>query len=681
MNLMKLATKLIAAARTAAWLAVLVAPFCTALGQGSLMPVGPPAPTMKTLDQIEARTPISSAPFTISQSGSYYLTNNLTVAGGVAITITASDVSLDLNGFTISSTAASPAGFAIHIFGAPKNLVIRNGLIQSGVTSNGGTYSGSGFSHGIIYSNTPPVNVRVTDLTVTGVAFNGIYLGWNATAVESCTVLTAGSVGIFASTIKNSIAEDCGSHGIFGQLVSDCRGVSSGSGEGVVGDTVLNSYGVSQSGDGVAGQTVQNCYGKSNTRTGVYAQASALNCYGFSSSGIGIYTSTAENCYGYTDGDAYGVYAQSAQNCRGYSGTGRGVFADTAENCYGVSGSGVGGAGIFADIAQNCRGSSSTGTEVSATTALNCTGYTTAVTATAKNCSELLWFRRLRDQGRVWRGRDRHQLPRGFNREWPRRSCRHCDRLLWRESKRQRRPRHHRELLPRFRISHRSFRQFQIQHALIGAMKASAILASFFAALFFVGGLPAQVPQLINYQGRVAVGGANFDGTGQFKFALVNAAGTVTFWSNNGTSVAGSQPTAAVSLVVTKGLYSVLLGDTSLANMTAIPASVFNNSDVRLRVWFNDGINGSQQLSPDQRIAAVGYAVIAGGVPNGAITSSMIANGAVGNTQLAAGAVQSGNIAAGAVGSSQLATGAVTTSKVAKGISPPAAKVRCRAAA
>lgn len=32
----------------------------------------------------------------------------------------------------------------------------------------------------------------------------------------------------------------------------------------------------------------------------------------------------------------------------------------------------------------------------------------------------------------------------------------------------------------------------------------------------------AQVPQFINYQGRVAVGGAHFDGAGYFKFALVN---------------------------------------------------------------------------------------------------------------------------------------------------------------
>jgi hypothetical protein len=34
--------------------------------QGSLTPPGAPAPTMKTLTQIEPRTPISSLPFTIS---------------------------------------------------------------------------------------------------------------------------------------------------------------------------------------------------------------------------------------------------------------------------------------------------------------------------------------------------------------------------------------------------------------------------------------------------------------------------------------------------------------------------------------------------------------------------------------------------------------------------------------
>lgn len=188
----------------------------------------------------------------------------------------------------------------------------------------------------------------------------------------------------------------------------------------------------------------------------------------------------------------------------------------------------------------------------------------------------------------------------------------------------------------------------------------------------------AAVPSLLNHQGRIAVNNVNFEGTGLFKFALVNTTGTTSYWSNDGTSTAGSQPTAAVSLTVTKGLYAVLLGDTALANMTAVPASVFDNADVRLRVWFNDGTNGFQQITPDQRLAASPFAINAAkaeSVPNGSITGAMLAdgsvsstkivNGAVGTSQLATNAVQAANIATGAVGSSQLAAGSVTTAAMA----------------
>ena len=156
-------------------------------------------------------------------------------------------------------------------------------------------------------------------------------------------------------------------------------------------------------------------------------------------------------------------------------------------------------------------------------------------------------------------------------------------------------------------------------------MKTNSFFAVLIAALFT--SLHAQVPSLINYQGRVLVGAANFNGTGQFKFALVNGAGSTTYWSNDGTSSAGSEPTAAVSLSVANGLYSVLLGDTTLVNMTAVPTTVFTNADVRLRVWFNDGVNGSQLLTPDQRIGAVGYAMMAANVADGAITSAKLAAG------------------------------------------------------
>jgi hypothetical protein len=196
----------------------------------------------------------------------------------------------------------------------------------------------------------------------------------------------------------------------------------------------------------------------------------------------------------------------------------------------------------------------------------------------------------------------------------------------------------------------------------------------------------AQVPQIINYQGRVSVGGTNFDGTGQFMFALINSAGTTNYWSNDGTPV--GQPANAVSVPVSSGLYSVALGDTTITNMISVPALVFANSDVWLRIWFNDGINGVQQLVPDRTIASVGYAMMAGSVPAGSITSAQLASnavtgvniasntitavnlspGAVTATAIANGAVGASQIATGAVGSTQLAVGAVAATNLAPGV-------------
>jgi hypothetical protein len=155
-------------------------------------------------------------------------------------------------------------------------------------------------------------------------------------------------------------------------------------------------------------------------------------------------------------------------------------------------------------------------------------------------------------------------------------------------------------------------------------MNARYIVLSLGAWLFAATAC-GQVPQMLGYQGRIQVGTNQFDGTGQFKFALVNATGSQTYWSNDGTSAAGNQPTAAVSLAVVKGLYGVQLGDAALANMSVLPSGVFANADVRLRVWFNDGVTGFQQFSPDQRIVAVGYAIMAGSVADGAITAAKVA--------------------------------------------------------
>jgi len=277
----------------------------SAFGQGALTPPGAPAATMRTLDQIyargDARIPItnSASAMTISAPGSYYLTGNLTVSSGDAIIIATNAVTLDLNGYTLRSTAASAAGYAIRLTNVLRNITIANGFIESGVTNNGsGVYSGSGFANGIYYSSSQPVNVLVARVSVAGCLNYGINLAnGDSTVVESCTVRTVGFYGIYASTIKQSSAIDCGNSAITGDQVSDCRGESSGS-YGIYVITALNCFGSSYSGTGVSAITAQNCYGISSIGTGLYASKTATGCYGASTSGTGLNAFIANSCSG-----------------------------------------------------------------------------------------------------------------------------------------------------------------------------------------------------------------------------------------------------------------------------------------------------------------------------------------------------------------------------------------------
>jgi hypothetical protein len=345
----------------------------TLLAQGSLTPPGAPAPTMKTLQQVEPRVPISSAPFTISQPGSYYLTTNLTVSGGDAITIATNGVTLDLNGFTISSTTNPASGTAVLIGSGLRNIAIQNGHIQGGVTNNGsGVFSGPGFWHGIYYSGSAPQNVRVSGVSVSGCRYFGIYVDiFVSTTVENCVVRTVGSYGIFANTIRGCVALDCGDTAIAGQQVSDSRGHSPGGSYGLYAYTAQNCYGSSSGGDGLYAITAQNCYGSSSGGDGLYAGSTAIGCYGSSVSGDGLYAITAQNCYG-TSSSGTGLYASTAQNCYGSSNSGTGLYAGrTAIGCYGSSSSGP--RGLRAQSAAFCI-AYSTGTAIEAFIANGCVG-------------------------------------------------------------------------------------------------------------------------------------------------------------------------------------------------------------------------------------------------------------------------------------------------------------------
>lgn len=94
---------------------------------------------------------------------------------------------------------------------------------------------------------------------------------------------------------------------------------------------------------------------------------------------------------------------------------------------------------------------------------------------------------------------------------------------------------------------------------------------------------------------------------GHFKFAIVDAAGTTTYWSNDGSSSDGGEPDASVRLTVTAGLFNMLLGDTELDNMTELTTAVFDETERYLRVWFSTDDSTYLLLDPDRRIAAVPY--------------------------------------------------------------------------
>jgi hypothetical protein len=160
-------------------------------------------------------------PVTITEPGSYRLSSNLVLPAGsfaAGVSIETSDVSLDLNGFSIIG-ASTPSTDGIFIFGV--NVEVRNGTVR-----DFGRHGVFARNAGKCFSCTDAEGVRILEVRAINNGLNGIRIESQGGLVDGCSAHTNGSVGILAyqgALVKNSVARANLSYGFFGLSNSGFR--------------------------------------------------------------------------------------------------------------------------------------------------------------------------------------------------------------------------------------------------------------------------------------------------------------------------------------------------------------------------------------------------------------------------------------------------------------------------
>ncbi len=278
-------------------------------------PAGPVASTYKTLTEVEPRTVISSLPYTIAQPGSYYLSGNLTgVQVQSGIIVNADNVTIDLNGFTITGVASSNSGINV---GPGTRVCIRNGCItgwgSSGITSNRPSteidqVNVRGNAFGISVGDT----ARITRCQVDSNLHTGISAG-NDSSVLDCSAKGNGSGqgedGIFSgshSIISRCVVTGNAGHGIGTTLdsrITDCSAATNYIGIRTnFGGLVTGCICSGNTTDGIEagdGAEVRSCVCSLNGDDGIQIGSDCTivgnTCYGNGTSGAGVYVLGASN--------------------------------------------------------------------------------------------------------------------------------------------------------------------------------------------------------------------------------------------------------------------------------------------------------------------------------------------------------------------------------------------------
>lgn len=287
------------------------------LAQGSLTPPGAPGATMKTLDQMEPRIPVTNVPFTITQSGSYYLTTNLTAgAGQDGILVQADDVTIDLMGFTLAGSGTN-SGHGISQAGNYRNLTVLNGKVVNWRNSN--------FKGGIYAQGS---SCRISGIQA-ATNYYGIYAGDGA-LLTRCQAQYNRSIGIHGgdrSIINNCSAMNSAlSTGIYaddGSALNDCAAAN-------------NYYGF----DVRSGSTISRCTALYNTMNGIDISAGCIikDCTSHYNGSAGIYMSggnIVKDCvamFNTGDGIRAGGSGNRIEANNAFQNTGRGIAVDGPAN-------------------------------------------------------------------------------------------------------------------------------------------------------------------------------------------------------------------------------------------------------------------------------------------------------------------------------------------------------------
>lgn len=374
-------------------------------GQGALTPPGAPAPTMKSLAQVEPRRPVDAIntpgnaqyAFIISAPGSYYLTADVVGSSGRSgILVDVNDargVTIDLNGFAVVGTGQDAGDGASGIVSGAEltPVTVYGGRVVgwsmqgvfiagparvqdllvadcgwSGIEVYGGTYSETDDSRVSVIERCEVRNVRryainafaarVDDCMVSRVRNAGTSeaVGIAAIQVGDSRVLnvsnssTAPAIGISASSASDCVVENVVGGGsvthLSARLATGCR----------VGRTIapLASTGSDR---GIDGQIVERCH-----VLGLLASTSGM-VHGIRA--VQVRNSVVERVSNSGNGAVYGIAASSVA----LAGTGSSttpVLQAEGNTVSGISGIGIAGGGstarIVGNLVRGCTGAAIT---------------------------------------------------------------------------------------------------------------------------------------------------------------------------------------------------------------------------------------------------------------------------------------------------------------------------------